>query len=113
MRAMAAMNGVAEDATEAEIAREAFDADTTGLYVCPHTAVALVATRKLRAQNVIREHDRVVVVSTASGLKFTELKVGTHDGTSPRAPTCARRTDRPTSPPTSTWSPGTSGVGLR
>jgi threonine synthase len=98
MRAMAAMNGVAEDATEAEIAREAFDADTTGLYVCPHTAVALVATRKLRAQNVIRAHDRVVVVSTASGLKFTELKVGTHDGTLPEG-TNVRTPNRPTDLP--------------
>lgn len=83
MEAMRALNGVAEDATEAELAEEAYRADRTGLYVCPHTAVALVATRKLRERGLIERHHRVVVVSTASGLKFTELKVGTHEGTLP------------------------------
>lgn len=83
MAAMAAMNGVAEDATEAELAEEAYTADRSGLYVCPHTAVALVATRKLRARGIIDRSDRVVVISTANALKFTELKVGTHERTLP------------------------------
>ena len=81
LAALAAMNGVAEDATEAELAEEAYLADRTGLYVCPHTAVALAVTRKLRERREIERDHRVVVVSTASGLKFTELKVGTHEGT--------------------------------
>jgi len=81
--ALAAMNGVAEDASEKELAEEAYLADRTGLYVCPHTAVALAVAKKLRARGVITREERVVVVSTASGLKFTELKVGTHEGTLP------------------------------
>jgi threonine synthase len=28
----------------------------------------------------VRRHDRVVVVSTASGLKFADFKVGYHEG---------------------------------
>ncbi|HQY62445.1 MAG TPA: threonine synthase [Polyangiaceae bacterium] len=82
--ALEAMRGVAEDATEAELAAEADRADRSGLYVCPHTAVALVAARKLRERGVIASSDRVVVVSTANALKFTELKVATHEGTLPR-----------------------------
>ncbi len=81
MAAMAAMGGVAEDATEEELAEAAAEADRTGLYTCPHTAVALVATRKLREAGTLQPRDRVVVVSTASGLKFTEFKLGYHEGT--------------------------------
>ncbi len=79
MAALRAMNGVAVDATEDELADAAARADRTGLYACPHTGVALACAFKLRAQDVIRETDRVVVVSTASGLKFTEFKLGYHE----------------------------------
>lgn len=83
MRALAATNGVVEHASEQEIADTAARADRTGLYVCPHTAVALAAVEKLCAQHVIRRDERVVVVSTASGLKFTDVKVRYHEGTLP------------------------------
>lgn len=79
MAALTAMNGVVEDATEDELADAAARADRTGLYACPHTGVALACAFKLRAKNVIGERDRVVVVSTASGLKFTEFKLGYHE----------------------------------
>ncbi len=79
MQALAAMNGLAVDATEDEIADAAARADLTGTYCDPHTGVALAALFKLRAQGAIGENERVVVVSTASGLKFTEFKVGYHE----------------------------------
>jgi threonine synthase len=66
--------------SEQEIADTAARADRTGLLVCPHTAVALAAVEKLCAQGVIGRDDRVVVVSTASGLKFTDVKVRYHEG---------------------------------
>jgi threonine synthase len=81
MRALQAMNGVAIDATEDELADAAARADLTGMYTDPHTAVALAALIKLRANDTIKKDDRVVVVSTASGLKFTEFKVGYHERT--------------------------------
>jgi threonine synthase len=74
------MNGVVEDASEEELAEAAARADRTGLYTCPHTAVALAAVEKLRAKGTIASHERVVVLSTASGLKFTEFKVRYHEG---------------------------------
>jgi threonine synthase len=81
MAALRAMNGVVEEATEDELADACARADRTGLYTCPHTGVALACTFKLRDRGLIREGDRVVVVSTANALKFTEFKLGYHEGT--------------------------------
>ena len=47
---------------------------------CPHTGVALAALRKLVERKVIRSHDRVVVISTANGLKFADQKAAYHMG---------------------------------
>jgi threonine synthase len=51
------------------------------MFNCPHTGVALAALLKLRERGQIGSHDRVVVISTANGLKFTDFKVGYHAGT--------------------------------
>jgi threonine synthase len=79
LRALEAMDGVAEQATEDELCDAAARADRTGMYTCPHTAVALVALEKLARRGVVKKRDRIVVVSTASGLKFTEFKVRYHE----------------------------------
>jgi len=50
------------------------------MYTCPHTGVALAVLFKLVARGVIRSKERVVVISTAHGLKFTDFKVGYHAG---------------------------------
>jgi threonine synthase len=83
MRALDAMNGVVEQATEEELAEAAARADRTGMYVCPHTAVALAVLEKLVTNGTIDKKARTVVVSTASGLKFTEFKVRYHDRSLP------------------------------
>lgn len=79
IRALKATNGVVEQATEEEIMDIVARADMTGMFNCPHTGVALAALEKLRQANVIRGDERVVVVSTAHGLKFTETKVLYHE----------------------------------
>jgi len=79
MAALEAMNGVVEQASEDELADACARADRTGLYACPHTGVALACAAKLRARGIIGAKDRVVVVSTASALKFTEFKLGYHE----------------------------------
>jgi threonine synthase len=43
--------------------------------------VALAALIKLKERGVISSDERVVVISTAHGLKFSEFKVGYHNGT--------------------------------
>jgi threonine synthase len=45
--------------------------------------VALAALRKLVERKVVRAQDRVVVISTAHGLKFAGQKTGYHMGTLP------------------------------
>ncbi|MGH7335370.1 MAG: threonine synthase, partial [Candidatus Rokuibacteriota bacterium] len=73
-------NGVVEQASEQELADEAARADRTGMFNCPHTGVALAALRKLVERKVIRANERVVVLSTAHGLKFADQKAAYHMG---------------------------------
>jgi threonine synthase len=81
IRALSRYDGVVEQASEEELAEAAAAADRSGAYTCPHTGVALAALEKLCANKTIEPGQRVVVVSTANGLKFTDFKVRYHDGT--------------------------------
>jgi threonine synthase len=72
-------DGIVEQASEAELAEAAAHADRTGLFNCPHTGVALAALRKLQKRGVIQPGDRVVVISTAHGLKFVDFKLRYHE----------------------------------
>ncbi|HVN47405.1 MAG TPA: threonine synthase [Bacteroidota bacterium] len=74
-------DGIVEQATETELANAAARADRAGLFTCPQTGVALAALEKLIAQKVIKKKDRVVVISTAHGLKFSQFKVDYHEKT--------------------------------
>jgi threonine synthase len=81
-------DGVVERASEDEITSAWVLGDRHGLYADPHTGVALAALAKLCAAGQVRASDRVVVVSTAHGLKFGALKRAHHtsgktDGPSP------------------------------
>jgi threonine synthase len=76
-------DGIVEQASEDELANAAARADRTGMYTCPHTGVALAVLFKLIERGDIRRDERVVVISTAHGLKFTDFKVGYHRGTLP------------------------------
>ena len=42
--------------------------------------MALAALEKLVARGIIQSRHRVVVISTANGLKFTDFKVQYHEG---------------------------------
>src|SRR5690606_28049308 len=78
MVALQEMNGIVEQASEQELSDAAARADATGMYTCPHTAVGLAVLEKLRAAGTIQSSDKVVCISTANGLKFTEFKVKYH-----------------------------------
>ena len=80
IRVLQRFKGVVEQATEQELADESARADRTGMFNCPHTGVALAALRKLVERKVIRANERVVVVSTANGLKFADQKAAYHMG---------------------------------
>jgi len=83
LRALKELNGLVEQASEQELSDAAAEADRTGMYTCPHTAVGLAVLKKLLNNGTIQPTERVVCVSTANGLKFTEFKVGYHDGKLP------------------------------
>ena len=83
IRTLQRYDGIVEQATESELAEAAARADRTGMFNCPHTGVALAALIKLRARGEIAASDRVVVISTANGLKFTDFKLGYHEARLP------------------------------
>jgi threonine synthase len=80
IKALQQFDGVVEQATENELADEAARADRTGMFNCPHTGVALAVLRKLVERKVIRSNQRVIVISTAHGLKFADQKTAYHLG---------------------------------
>ncbi len=80
VKVLRTFEGVVEQVSEDELANAAVRADRTGLYACPHTGVALGALFKLLARGVVKPHERVVVISTAHGLKFSHFKVDYHQG---------------------------------
>ncbi|MGV8026496.1 MAG: threonine synthase [Anaerolineaceae bacterium] len=80
VKVMCNFNGVVEQIGEEELVNMSVLADRSGLYCCPQTAVALCAAQKLVAQGIIQKKERVVVISTANGLKFSQIKTAYHSG---------------------------------
>lgn len=74
-------NGIVTQASEQELSDASALADRYGMYTCPHTGVAISAYLKLVENKTISKDERVVIISTAHGLKFSEFKVGYHEGT--------------------------------
>src|SRR5690606_7460632 len=80
MRALEAMHGIGQPASEQELTDAAARADATGMYTRPHTAVGLAVLEQLRARDAMRPDDRGVCLSTANGHNFTAVKVKYHEG---------------------------------
>jgi len=95
VRALRATNGIVEQATEAELVQAAAEVDRFGFFNDPQTGVALAATNKLVKALSIPASSRVVVISTAHGLKFAEFKSRFHQGQIPVSDTSLQN------PPTS------------
>ncbi|MEK7415152.1 MAG: threonine synthase, partial [Planctomycetota bacterium] len=80
VKALMQHGGYVEQASEQELADANARADKTGLFNCPHTGVALACLLKFVARGEIKKGERVVVISTAHGLKFTDSKAAYHLG---------------------------------
>jgi threonine synthase len=78
IRTLKNFGGVVEQASEDELADACALADLSGLFTDPHTGVALAALIKLARRGDIAAGDRVVVISTAHGLKFPQFKSDYH-----------------------------------
>ena len=81
IRTLRRFDGIVDQATETELANAAARADRTGLFNCPHTGVALAVLIKMVERKQILPDDRVIVISTATGLKFPDFKVAYHNVT--------------------------------
>src|SRR5512135_2910385 len=79
IRTLKQFDGIVVDATEEELSDAAALGDTTGMFNCPHTGVALASMVKLLKIGKIDKAEKVVVISTAHGLKFTDFKVKYHE----------------------------------
>jgi len=80
-RALAATHGLVTSADEAQLLDAMARAERQGHLVCPQTAVALAGLHDLVRRGVLGADETVVVVGTASGLKFVEQKLAFHSGT--------------------------------
>ena len=81
LKVLELFDGIVEQASEDDLASAAARADQTGMFSGPQTGVALAVLLKLITRKEISSHERVVVISTANGLKFTDFKVGYHNST--------------------------------
>jgi threonine synthase len=80
VKALKASDGIVEQATETELADATAEVDRFGFFNDPQTGVALAATMKLVRSRAIPAASRVVVISTAHGLKFADFKARFHQG---------------------------------
>jgi threonine synthase len=83
VKALRASNGIVEQATETELVNACAEVDRFGFFNDPQTGVALASTIKLVQSRLIPSSSRVIVISTAHGLKFAEFKTKFHQGQLP------------------------------
>ena len=78
VRVLKKYSGMVYEVTEEQLANAAHLADRTGLYCDPHTGVAIGALMQMADEKAVSRKDRIIVVSTAHGLKFSEFKTKYH-----------------------------------
>jgi threonine synthase len=73
-RAVLESGGGTTSATEDEVIAGMRALDESGLLACPHTGAAMAGVLQMARAGELKKDDVVVLVSTASGLKFSESK---------------------------------------
>jgi threonine synthase len=89
-RAVLETDGGTTSASEDEVIAGMRALDESGLLACPHTGAAMAGVMQLARAGELGKDDLVVLVSTASGLKFAESKARV----TTRAPARARANER-------------------
>jgi threonine synthase len=79
-------NGTTTSASEEELAQGMGMLDRSGLFSCPQTGAAMAGILQLKKRRFFKKNDTIVLVSTASGLKFVEAKMGAEANRPLRAP---------------------------
>jgi len=72
MREISASNGAMQIASEYELNEGVAVCGSDGIFVCPQTGTAIAGARNAVRNGTIGKDETVVIVSTATGLKFTE-----------------------------------------
>lgn len=75
MREIIYSRGAMQVASEHDLNEAVSVCGKDGHFVCPQTGIALAGVRNAVNKDLIKEGEKVVVVSTATGLKFTETAV--------------------------------------
>lgn len=78
VRVLKRFSGSVYAVSEEQLADAAHLADRTGLYCDPHTGVAIGALMQMLDEKAVSRKERVIVISTAHGLKFSEFKTRYH-----------------------------------
>jgi threonine synthase len=73
-----ASGGLFESASEQQIMDAKALVDATGVYICPNSATAVAVFLKSRKAGVIGPEERVVIVATAHGCKFSQSTIDYH-----------------------------------
>ncbi len=89
-RALLESKGTTTSASEAEVIAAMAHLDRAGLLCCPQTGAAVAGLAQLVEQGAVRKGALVVIVSTASGLKFVEGKASVERALPLRAAASAR-----------------------
>lgn len=86
VRAVRESGGRFEAAGEGEIGDAKALVDAAGVSICPNSAAAVAGFLKARASGVVAAGERVVIVATAHGCKFSRATIEYHSGRSARPP---------------------------
>jgi threonine synthase len=74
------LGGVVTECTDADALEAMAAVDAAGVHVCPNSAVAVAGARRLRAEGTIEPDERVVIIATAHGGKFSRASLDYHTG---------------------------------
>ncbi len=83
VRVVRASNGAFVSTSEQDIMDAKALVDATGVYICPNSATAVAAFLQAREQGMIVPDERVVIVATAHGCKFSQATIDYHRGRLP------------------------------
>lgn len=92
MREIIQSEGAMQVAEERDLNEAVSICGKDGYFVCPQTGIALAGVRNARRQGWISRGSRVVVVSTATGLKFTDSAAANLQGNIISADNCKTET---------------------
>lgn len=72
IRAIVEFNGAVIEVSEEELTEAVIECAKDGLFLCPQSGIAMAGLRKAVRLGIVKRGERVLIISTADGLKFTK-----------------------------------------